>query len=366
MKVVSNFKNILFGLIILFIFGSVAYSVEYRGVNTTYYEGIYTKKKVREALAVAKEQACLNAFKKYIQGLEESKRMIFESLKDQIFQNINDYMTCATVVEEAIDKKHKKVSVVMKANIDETRLDIEIKKSSKVFDSTTGEKSSLAMIFFSRTIVGQREFEEKVTDVEQVTSSIEVDEQETETGISSEATATSATTTGGSTLKKANVTQYKVDDNDSTKLEAGMKEIFTKARFEPRSGKRAVRKNWKKFKNEIVKSLESGGGFPEEVKWDIEDILMEKNMSYVIFAYFDVGIPETDPVTGNKMVNVALTIAEITRLGDGDPVSLGTISGVQMRGKGSNSDIAKNNALSLTSKATAQKLVALINSKGIN
>jgi len=366
MKVVSNFKNILFGLIILFIFGSVAYSAEYRGVNTTYYKGIYTKKKVNEELADAKEQACLNAFKNYIQGLEESKRMIFEGLKDQIFQNINDYMTCATVVEEAIDKKAKKISVVMKANIDETRLDIEIKKSSKVFDSTTGEKSSLAMIFFSRTIIGQREFDEKVTEVVQETSSIEADEQETDTGISSESTGTSVTTTGGSTLKKASVTKYKVDDNDSTKLEAGMKEIFTKARFEPRSGRRAIRKNWRKFKKEIIESLESGGGFPEEVKWDIEDILMDKKINYVVFAYFDVGVAETDPVTGNKMVNVALSIAEITRLGDGDPVSLGTISGVQNRGKGSDSEIAKNNAISVTSKATAQKLVALINSKGIN
>ena len=164
MKVVSNFKNILFGLIILFIFGSVAYSVEYRGVNTTHYEGIYTKKKVREALAVAKEQACLNAFKKYIQGLEESKRMIFEGLKDQIFQNINDYMVCQTIVEEAIDKKDKKVSVVMKANIDETRLDIEITKSSKVFDSTTGEKSRLATIFFSRTVTSEKAYDDKVTD----------------------------------------------------------------------------------------------------------------------------------------------------------------------------------------------------------
>ena len=145
-----------------------------------------------------------------------------------------------------------------------------------------------------------------------------------------------------------------------------MKEIFTKARFEPRSGRRAIRKNWRKFKKEIIESLESGGGFPEEVKWDIEDILMDKKINYVVFAYFDVGVAETDPVTGNKMVNVALSIAEITRLGDGDPVSLGTISGVQNRGKGSDSEIAKNNAISVTSKATAQKLVALINSKGIN
>ena len=31
-----------------------------------------------------------------------------------------------------------------------------------------------------------------------------------------------------------------------------------------------------------------------------------------------------------------------------------------------NNDMAKNNALSLVSKSTAEKLVALINSKGIN
>jgi len=33
-----------------------------------------------------------------------------------------------------------------------------------------------------------------------------------------------------------------VDDNDTVKIEAGMKEIFTKARFEPVSGARQVRK----------------------------------------------------------------------------------------------------------------------------
>ena len=66
------------------------------------------------------------------------------------------------------------------------------------------------------------------------------------------------------------------------------------------------------------------------------------------------------------MVNVALSIAEITRLGDGDPVSLGTISGVQAKGQGSDSEIAKNNGINKTAQKTAKKLVALINSKGIN
>tara|TARA_B110000240_G_C13381662_1_gene402814 strand:- start:167 stop:994 length:828 start_codon:yes stop_codon:yes gene_type:complete len=275
-------------------------------------------------------------------------------------------MTCGTIVEENIDKKEKKAIVVMKANIDETKLNIEINKSSKVFDSASGEKSKLAMIFFSRTVVAQRQFDERVSNVEKKTKGIDINEEESETGVSSMTTETNVTETGGSSLKKADVTEYVVDDNDTVKLEAGMKEIFTKARFEPVSGARQVRKNWRELKSEIVDSLESGGGIPEEVRWDIEDILMDKNVSYAVFAYFDVGVPEVDAVTGNQAVNAALTIAEITRLGDSDPVSMGTISGVQMRGEGSSNDIAKNNAINLVAKATAEKLVALINSKGIN
>ena len=115
-----------------------------------------------------------------------------------------------------------------------------------------------------------------------------------------------------------------------------------------------------KLKGEIVDSLESGGGIPEEVRWEIEDLLMEKNVSYVVFAYFDVGVPDKDAATGNQIVNVALTIAEITRLGDGDPVSLGTISCVQMRGQGSDNSVAKNNAINKVANETAKKLVALI------
>ena len=167
-------------------------------------------------------------------------------------------------------------------------------------------------------------------------------------------------------LKKEDIRIFLRYDNDSMKLEAGMKEIFTKARFEPRSGKRLVRKKWRTFRDEIVESLESGGAIPEEVRWDIEDILMDKNISYVVFAYFDVGVPEMNPNTALQNVNVALVIAEIIRLGDSDPVSLGTISGVQAKGQGSDSEIAKNNGINKTAQKTAKKLVALINSKGIN
>ena len=365
MKAVNKIFFII-KLITFILYLNVSYAIEFRGAAVETYKGNSSKKKINATLEIAKEKACKNAFRKYVQGMEESKRMIFEGLKTQIYQNLNEYLVCETIVEENVDKKKKKVSVVMKADIDDTRLNIEINKSSKVFDSTSVEKSKLAMIFFSRTVVSQREYDAKVTEVTQKTKGFDADEEETDTGVSSQSTETSSTTTGGSKVKKANIVKYKVDENDTKKLEAGMKQIFTTARFEPSSGRRAIRKNWRKFKKEIVESLESGGSFPEEVQWDIEDILMEKKYNYVVFAYFDVGLAKTDPATGNKMVIAALNIAEILRLGDGDPVSLGTISGVQIRGKGSDARSAKANALDKVAKDTGKKLVALINSKGIN
>jgi len=365
MKNVNKYFLII-SSIIFFSFISNLFAVEFRGAAVENYTGSSLKKKINETLKIAKDKACKNAFRKYVQEMEESKRMIFTSIEDQIYENLSTYMVCETVVEESIDKKKKKVEVVMKADIDETRLDIEIKKNSKVFDTNSGDKSKLAMIFFSRTVAAQRQYDENVTKMDKKTKGIEIDEEENDTGISSSTTETNVTQSGGSKLKKADISEYVVDDNDTVKLEAGMKEIFTKARFEPVSGGRQIRKSWRKLKIEIVNSLESGGGIPEEVRWDIEDLLMEKNVSYVVFAYFDVGVPEIDAATGNQVVNAALTIAEITRLGNNDPVSLGTISGVQMRGKGSNNDIAKNNAINLVAKETAKKLVALINSKGIN
>ena len=361
-----NKKLIKLTLIILFGLISYASAVEFRGAAVENYKGASSKKKINETLEKAKGKACKNAFRKYVQEMEESKRMIFVTIEDQIYSKLNEYMVCETIVEENINKKEKKVEIVMKANIDETRLNIEIKKSSKVFDSKSSEKSKLAMIFFSRTVAAQRQYDEKVTKVEKKTKGIDINEEETDTGITSSTTETNVSETGGSKLKKADISEYVVDDNDTVKLEAGMKEIFTKARFEPISGPRQLRRNWRSLKGDIIDSLENGGSIPEEVKWEIEDILMEKNVNYVVFAYFDVGVPEIDATTGNQVINAALTIAEISKLGNGDPVNLGTIYGVQMRGNGSNNDIAKNNALSLVSKETAKKLVALINSKGIN
>ena len=40
--------------------------------------------------------------------MEESKKNDFENIQEPIYQNLNEYITCETIVEENIDKKEKK------------------------------------------------------------------------------------------------------------------------------------------------------------------------------------------------------------------------------------------------------------------
>jgi len=109
MKAVNNFVKLISLVISIFVISSLAYAVEFRGSAIERFEGVYSKKKALAALDKARSKACTNAFNKFVKGMEESKRMIFEGIKDQIYNNLSEYMTCSVVVEENINKKEKKL-----------------------------------------------------------------------------------------------------------------------------------------------------------------------------------------------------------------------------------------------------------------
>ena len=107
MKVVNKIFFII-KLIIFVLYLNVSYAVEFRGAAVETYKGSSSKKKINATLEIAKEKACKNAFKKYVQGMEESKRMIFVSIESQIYSDLSKYLVCQTIVEENVDKKKKK------------------------------------------------------------------------------------------------------------------------------------------------------------------------------------------------------------------------------------------------------------------
>ena len=109
----KNVNKKLIKLTLIIFFGLISYAsaVEFRGAAVENYKGASTKKKINETIEKAKGKACKNAFRKYVQEMEESKRMIFVTIEDQIYSKLNEYMVCETIVEENVNKKEKKLKL---------------------------------------------------------------------------------------------------------------------------------------------------------------------------------------------------------------------------------------------------------------
>ena len=361
--ILSKMRKIIFYLTLIVFFSFQVSAVEYRGVGKTTYKGISSKKKINETISQAKDKACRNAFTKYVKSMEESKRLIFTSIENQIYSNLSKYMTCSTVVDESVDKKNKTVSVVMKASIDTARIDIEITKNSKIYQTKSTDKSNIVTIFFTRTVASQTEKDARVYKREDVTKGVDIKEKETSSGISSTTTETNATETGGSVTKQAAKVSYKVDGNDTVKIGAGMLEVLTKKRYEPIDPSFVV----DDYDNKLAvirEKLENGETIPTSIRNSMMKAFKQNDINYAVFGYFDVGVPQVDQASGNQAVVVSLNSADVWILGGKFPKRVGTISGVQMKGMGNDQLIAKNNAINLASKTTADRLVNLINSQG--
>ena len=96
MKAVNKILRLFSIITLTFLITNFANSIEVRGVATETVEStIFSKKKTLAAIERAIPKACKNAFKKFIQlQLNDSERMIFESIQDQIYNNLNEYMIC--------------------------------------------------------------------------------------------------------------------------------------------------------------------------------------------------------------------------------------------------------------------------------
>ena len=90
MKVVNKIFFII-KLIIFVLYLNVSYAVEFRGAAVETYKGSSSKKKINATLEIAKEKACKNAFKKYVQ--DNSANIPYEDLMSgyyKLSETLND------------------------------------------------------------------------------------------------------------------------------------------------------------------------------------------------------------------------------------------------------------------------------------
>lgn len=366
MKIII-FKFIL--LIIFFFNTSNLRAFEEVGKGTVSIATVESFEEKKELIiSEAKQIACKDALKKYVSTFTIDKKKNYEKIKANVEKNFINYMVCDKIIDESLDTSANKYTIIVKANIDETKINQALIEVSAIANASSDEASDIVLLMFSAKTKSIKQKDDKVTKVDQTKKSVDVEQteasSENETLVSSETTETNVTTTGGNTVKSSETITYEISDIYNESIEAGMVEILNTAGFELIDGGDLDLE-------EQIESLKTDygekGKLSKAVQKSIKKNIASEEISFYIQGIFKIGSQEVDAATGLKVVNVSVVSAKMMHKKEGKKFwkTVATVAGNQRKGKGTTYDEAINNAIRLCAQSVAKQMVQKVNAKGI-
>tara|TARA_Y100000591_G_scaffold274679_1_gene251088 strand:- start:31 stop:1125 length:1095 start_codon:yes stop_codon:yes gene_type:complete len=362
-----KFRIIAF-IILSYFFSLNAHAFEETGASTVdiskYGSFEENKKKIIEDASFS---ACLNVLDKYTGTFSTARLTNYEKVQSDIESNLSSYVECSSPIDENLDIATNEYSVVIKGKVNTNKIDKAMQDVAAVNNSD--EPSEIVILLYTRTLESVKKKDDKVTKIEQNSTSVDVDQteasSETETSISSSNTETTKSVTGGNTVSSSESVKYKVSNDNTESITAGMEDILNEAGFELVPAFEFAELD--DIQPAIMEAYALESDIPNELKRAVSTLMKDEEIPYYIDGIFDVGREEVDPATGLTVVGVSLTKATTYYRKEGKRrfKSIATVSGVQRKGKGTNPEEAINNALDLVSKEVAQLMVDKINAKGV-
>ena len=335
-------------------------------VSITTVESFEEKKEL--IISEAKKIACKDALQKYVSTFTIDKKKNYEKIKTNVEKNLLNYMVCDKIIDESLDTSANKYTIIVKANIDETKINQALIEVSAIANASSDEASDIVLLMFSAKTKSIKQKDDKVTKVDQTKKSVDVEQteasSESETLVSSETTETNVTTTGGNTVKSSEAITYEISDIYNESIEAGMVEILNTAGFELIDGGDLDLE-------EQIETLKADygekGKLSKAVQKSIKKNIASEEISFYIQGIFKIGSQEVDAATGLKVVNVSVVSAKMMHKKEGKKFwkTVATVAGNQRKGKGTTYDEAINNAIRLCAQSVAKQMVQKVNAKGI-
>ena len=346
-----------------------AYAFEENGKGTVDLANyISFEEEKNQIIKDAKVLACKNALQKYVSTFTIDKKKNFEKIKSKVNDNYSQYMVCDSVIDENLDVGENKFTILMKANIDENKINQALVEVSAIANAGADEVSDIVILMFSAKTKSVKQKDDKVTKVDQTKKSVDVEQTEAstegETQISSETTETNVTTTGGNTVSSSEVITYEVTDIYNESIEAGLIEILNTAGFELiDGGDLDLEEQIETMKIDYGEQ----GKLSKAVQKSIKQNIASEEISFYVQGIFKIGSQEVDSATGMKMVNVSVVSAKMMHKREGKKFwkTVATVAGNQRKGKGTTYDEAINNAIRLCAQSVAKQMVQKLNAKGI-
>jgi hypothetical protein len=177
-----------------------------------------------------------NALDRYASGFTQAKNALFQKVSDQVYKQIDQYVIDSIVVAEGADQAAKTYHVVIRATINDARLEALLNDAgSKAANANMGGRQvTISYLFVARETSAIQSFDARRTQMNNSQAAITASQNQGLSGgaaqYSESKETTNVETTGGSTLQKADEVSYRVTSPED--MNAAMNDVFASNNFE--------------------------------------------------------------------------------------------------------------------------------------
>lgn len=344
--------------------------VSAKGMATVAYSGWSLGASERQT---ALTKAKVNALQRYIADSNDAMSRMFEAREAQFTASINNYVLDATVLSEQQDKSAKTYTVVIRADIDADRLTNDLGSgAASASDVATNAHETITFLFVARQQASVQSFDARVYQRTDTHNGMSHNTDEGEsihahnvgTTASETRDTVSATTTGGSVTRKADKVDWQLANADQ--INTIVTGVFSNAGYDVVDASQVQgASNGLLNVTAIQQAYSHGNDLPPTIQVDATRGVQQAGVRYFALGTLDIGLPSTDPVSGNQRDYVTVT-AKLYDVSGRFARTVASIGPVQFAGLGPDPSIAQTNALQQAAKQVAQQMVDQLNNKGIH
>ena len=319
----------------------------------------YTFKIDKNEKNKAIEKAKRNVLDQYSSSLQKAELKNYLKIEEELKDNVDSYIVDYTIIDQDNDKKAKVYTVLIRALVDVTRIELKLQGSA---GGTSGGEEELVFVFLARQATQVKSYDDRVVkrvdtdstdDAEEVTA---VDDAQV---VSRSTQQTSEiTTTGGSSTKKSDKIDWEI--LGTLAIDTAVNNVFSDADFivvDPAD----VYIELDDFKRDFAQNAEIGS----QTRRTALATAKAEEIPYFGMGYLEVDMKSTDPVTGNVSVFVRVNAQIYDLLSRKRPHRVASVGPVQYKGTGPSESVARTNALILAAESAARELTNQLISKGI-
>ena len=367
MKICKIFIPIIVAIIFISTSGFVL-AKEYKGKAVIpYTPSAFSSKPSDKIKHKAIEKAKLNAWKNFTSNFNMARQKDYKKKETEFLNHLDEYIVDYTILADKVDKGTKTYRIMVRVNINESAVEAKLSSESAAGRNASGEGSLFSFIFVAREASEVKSYDARKTKITKTDSKTMAEEKSAignGTMISGDSKKTmNKVQSGGSTVRKADNISYQV--SSAADMDSAVNEILSPAGFEVVDYNDVVSEcggiELEMIKNEFSANQE----ISRRARKSALRGARECEVSYFALGTLDVGLHDTDPVSGLKRVYVSVN-AKVWNIERRLPKRVASVSSDTFAGLGPNPIVAKNNALKKAATNAAKIIVDQMNAKGLN